>query len=593
MRPCEIKDRSRLVDAAAGRISCDLSIVNVRLVNMLTGEIYPAEVDILDGAVARVRQEGTPATLPARQRYDGGGRYLMPGLIDTHMHVESTMLIPQWAARAILPWGTTTVCTDPHEIANVAGRQGVAFMLDNARRAGLRQYILAPSCVPAVPGLESAGASFSAQDVAELLDMPGVIGIAEMMDYIGLAHGAERMRDIAAEGLRRGAYLQGHAPGASGSVLAAYRAAGPVSDHESGSAPEVREKLRCGLHVNLRASSIVDQLEELTQGLEGMGWLDQVSICTDDVHAKDLMDKGHVNATVARLIHGGMDPLQAYKLATWNAAREYGLDDLGAIAPGYLADMQLLDRLDGSRPYAVFVRGQLAALEGAYVLQDGSNQCALTPANTIRVTDVTCAEDFLLPAGEGCQRARVLLLNRGAHAAREWVELPVRNGYVSLEEHPELCFVAVLNRYGTGGRTIAVTRDFGLREGAIASTVSHDSHNLTMAYRDADSALACLRQLEQTGGGMCAARNGACFAILPLPVGGLMSLEPCAAVVPQVERVEQAMQSLCDKPFSLLDIAIYALPVVPGLVITDRGVVDGISQTFVQYIKPCEAKSNG
>ncbi len=232
------------------------------------------------------------------------------------------MLIPQWAARAILPWGTTIVCTDPHEIANVAGRQGVAFMLDNARRAGLRQYILAPSCVPAVPGLESAGASFSAQDVAELLDMSGVIGIAEMMDYIGLAHGAERMRDIAAEGLRRGAYLQGHAPGASGSVLAAYRAAGPVSDHESGSAAEVREKLRCGLHVNLRASSIVDRLEELTQGLEGMGWLDQVSICTDDVHAKDLMDKGHVNATVARLIHGGMDPLQAYKLATWNAARE-------------------------------------------------------------------------------------------------------------------------------------------------------------------------------------------------------------------------------------------------------------------------------
>lgn len=305
------------------------------------------------------------------------------------------------------------------------------------------------------------------------------------------------------------------------------------------------------------------------------------------------MDKGHVNATVARLIHGGMDPLQAYKLATWNAAREYGLDDLGAIAPGYLADMQLLDRLDGSRPYAVFVRGQLAALEGAYVLQDGSDQCALTPANTMRVTGVTRAEDFLLPAGEGCQRVRVLLLNRGAHAEREWVELPVRNGYVSLEEHPELCFVAVLNRYGTGGRTIAVTRDFGLREGAIASTVSHDSHNLTMAYRDADSALACLRQLEQTGGGMCAARNGACFAILPLPVGGLMSLEPCAAVVPQVERVEQAMQSLCDKPFSLLDIAIYALPVVPGLVITDRGVVDGISQTFVQYIKPCEAKSNG
>ncbi len=580
-RPCEIKDRRRLVEAAAGRIPCDLSIVNVRLANMLTGEIYPAEVDILDGAVARVREKGEPAALPSKHCYNGGGRYLVPGFIDTHVHVESTMLIPQWAARAILPWGTTTICTDPHEMANVAGRKGVAFMLENARKAGLRQYVLAPSCVPAVPALESAGASFSAEDVVELLDMPGVIGVAEMMDYLGLVNGEARINAIAAEGIRRNVYLQGHAPGATGAVLAAYRAGGPISDHESGSASEVREKLRCGMHINLRASSIVDRLETLTKGLSGMEWLDQVSICTDDVHAKDLMDKGHVNATVARLIQGGMPPLQAYKLATLNAAREYGLTDLGAIAPGYLADMQLLDHLDGTRPYAVFVHGKLAAQEGVYLLEDGSDQCLFTPDNTMHITGVTCMSDLLPAVPVGCHRVRVLLLSRGAQAVREWMELPVQDGHVSLEGHPELSYVAVLNRYGTGGKTIAITRDFGLREGAIASTVSHDSHNLTMVYRDAASALACLRQLEKTGGGMCAARNGACFALLPLPVGGLMSLEPCAAVVPQVERVESAMRSLCRKPFSLLDIAIYALPVVPGLVITDRGIIDGIQQSFV------------
>lgn len=588
MRVCEMPDRRRLMDAALGRIACDLTVTGVRLVNVLTGEIYPAQVDILDGVVARVREPGESAPLPAQEVFDGGGRYLLPGFIDTHMHVESTMMIPRQASRAIVPWGTTTVCTDPHEIANVMGEKGVRFMMENGRGAALRQYVLAPSCVPAVPGLESAGAAFEKEDVGKLLDLPGVVGVAEMMDYLGLVNGSGRMAAIAGEGRRRGMLLQGHAPQARGGVLAAYRIGGPATDHESGSAVEIREKLRSGMRINLRASSIVDNLEELVRGMEGMAWLDQVSICTDDVHAKDLISKGHVNAILARLIQGGMPPLNAIKLCTLNAAREYGFDDLGAIAPGYMADMQLADELDGRRPHAVWIRGRLAAREGRYLWEDEPALSREAAENTMRVSGVTGPEDFRLRAGDGRESCEVLVMGRtgqGLCRAGEWITLPVREGCVSLEGHPELQFAAVVNRYGSGGKTIAVTRDFGLKEGAAATTVSHDSHHFTVIYRDEESAWACLKELSKTGGGMCAARNGRCFETLPLPVAGLMSAEPLETLVPQIDRMEKAMQSLLSKPFSLLDIAVYALPAVPGLVITDLGMVDGTRQEFVPFLR--------
>ena len=587
MRVCEIRDRRRLMDAALGRIACDLTVENVRFANMLTGEIYPAQVDVLDGAVVRVREAGESLPVPSHSVSDGGGRDLLPGLIDAHMHVESTMMIPQQLARAIVPWGTTTVCTDPHEIANVMGKRGVRFMLENAGLAALRQYILAPSCVPAAPGLESAGASFCAGDVGELLGQPGVIGVAEMMDYMGVVNGADRMAAIAEEGRGRGMFLQGHAPQLTGAALAAYRIGGPSSDHESRSAEEIREKLRNGMRINLRASSIVDALEELTRGLEGMGWLDQVSLCTDDVHAADLLAKGHLNAIVARLIHGGMNPMVAYKLCTYNAAREYGFDDLGAVAPGYLADFQLLDALDGRMPYAVFLRGKLAACQGRYVLQDQSSTCRVQPENTMRVCGTKGEEDFCIAVGDGRQTARVLVLGRtgrGLERSGEWVALPVRNGLVSLQDRPDLQFIAVVNRYGSGAKTVAVTKDFGLREGAVATTISHDSHNFTVVYRDAKSAFACLEKLRETGGGICAAREGRCIEALPLPLAGLMSLDACDVLAKKIDAVQSAMQSLCSKPFSLLDISVYALPAVPGLVITDKGIVDGDRQAFIASV---------
>ncbi len=581
-------DRISLMNAAMGRIPCDLTVRNVQLVNVLTGEIYPAEVDVLSGIVVRVREADCPSPMPAKRVVDGGGRYLYPGFLDAHMHVESTMMLPQMAARAILPWGTTTICTDPHEIANVLGLEGVRFMLENSRLAPLRQYALTPSCVPAVPAFERSGAAFFAEEIDTMLDWPDVVGVAELMDYPGILAGNARMMDILAQGRKHGVLLQGHAPQLSGGVLAAYRIAGPENDHESGSAAEIREKLRCGMRVNLRAGSIVDYMDNPMDALRDMTLLDRVSICTDDVHASDLISRGHVNRAVQRLIADGMPPVQAIRMATLNTAQEFGFKDLGAIAPGYQADFQLNDRLDGSRPYAVYVHGQLVAQEGQYVLEDESDVCHVQPRNTMQVSHVHDAQDLRMKAPAGRNTVEALVMGRvGQGLLRDgtWITLPVKDGFVSLDDHPELAFICVINRHGAGGISIAVTRDFGLREGAIASTVSHDSHNLTLVYRDVESAWQCLTALAACGGGMCAAQCGQVTQLLPLPVAGLMSLHDCQTLAPEIDRMVDAMQALCSKPFSLLDISVYCLPAMPGMVITDRGLVNSTAQRFVEPLR--------
>ena len=588
MRKSEMKDRSRLIAAAMQKIPCDLTVENVKLVNVFTGEIYPASVDVLDGYVVRVREAGQTTAQPSRRVYDGEGRYLIPGFIDTHMHCESTMMIPENMSRAIVPWGTTTVCTDPHEIGNVMGLSGVRFMLENGRKSALRHYVLAPSCVPAVPALEGAGASFTHTEVAELLDSEDVVGVAEIMDYVGVYNDDRRMHEIIDEGVKRDVLLQGHSPMASGKELAAYLVGGPCTDHESGSAEEVREKLRNGMHINLRASSIADALKHELEGCMDHRFHDNVSVCTDDVHAKDLLEKGHINSVVRKMIQLGVEPVDAIKMATLNAAREYNFKDLGAIAPGYIADMQLVDALDGNRPDAVFIRGELVARRGEYLGHDDPAPAPEMP-NTVNMPQITCPEDFLLRAPEGCgDRVKVLVMIRTPESiikTGEWVELPVMDGCVSLEGHDDLHFVCIANRYGAGDKSIAVLRCFGLREGAMATTISHDSHNFTVVYRDIESAYACAEEMKRVGGGMCAAKGGKVISTLALPVAGLMSYHPCEEVSREIEQTQSVMASLCDNSFSILALVVFALPVLPGLILTDRGMVDGLSQKFVNIFQ--------
>lgn len=593
MRTRKAKDRSRLIQAAMGQIPCDLTIGNVQFFNVITGEIYPASVDILDGFVVLVREEGQEAVLPSKSYYDGQGRYLIPGYIDTHMHIESTMMIPENLARAILPWGTTTICTDPHEIGNVMGLDGVRFMLENAKKSKLRQYVLAPSCVPSLPGMENAGAEFFAREVGELLDMDDVIGIAEIMDYVGVIHDSERMHTIIDEGIRRGVFLQGHAPYCFGRELAAYRIGGPVSDHESVNADEVRAKLRAGMHINLRASSLIDNLSFLVDGCKDQPWRDFVSICTDDVHAKDLLTVGHINNVVRKAVASGLDGREVVKMATFNAAREYGFDDLGAIAPGYIADIQLVDALDGSRPKAVFTEGVLVAEDGKYLGGDCKTADYDLP-NTVDLPQITGPESFELRVPEGYTgdtiRVNVMVSEDGNRILRhvEPVELPVRDGVVDISGDPTLVFVCCANRYGRGGKTIAVYRDFGLRAGALASTISHDSHNFTVSYHDPKDAFRAAEILRACGGGICVI-DGERETHIALPAAGLMSQKPCAEVAGEIAAVQSALDVISDGRLTLLATAIMALPVLPSVVITDMGLVNGANQTFVPVFADAEA----
>lgn len=587
MRTLKEKNRSRLIQAAMGKIPCDLTVKNVEYFNVFTGEIYAAEVDVLDGFVVRVREAGQAPELPAKNEYDGQGRYLIPGYIDTHMHVESTMMIPENLSRAILPWGTTTICTDPHEIGNVMGIDGVRFMLDNAKKSALRQYVLAPSCVPAVPELESTGASFGAKEVGEILDMDDVVGIAEIMDFVGVYQDGDRMHSIIDEGVKRGMYLQGHAPYVSGKELAAYRLGGPCSDHESATAEEVVEKLRCGIHVNLRASSLIDNLKTLVAGCRNHQWKDMVSICTDDVHAKDLLTVGHINKVVRKAVQAGLSGCEAIKLATFNAAREYGFDDLGAVAPGYIADMQLVDTLDGCQPAAVFVEGRLVAEHGAYVGPDRKEGDYDFP-NTVNIPQIHSVEDFRLkaPAAGNSVKIKVIVPRDGNRILRDTqvVELPVKDGCVDISGHPDLVYVTVINRFGTGTQTTAIYKDFGLSRGALATTISHDSHNLTVVYRSPEEAYLAAEAMRKCGGGVCVA-DGSEVTLLPLPVAGLMSQMVCSDVAEQIEAVQKKLDTMTDGTVSLLSASVMALPVLPGVIITDRGLVDGLSQQFISQFE--------
>ncbi|MBS6645546.1 MAG: adenine deaminase, partial [Clostridiaceae bacterium] len=516
MKAVHNTDRSSLIAAVLGKRPVDLTIENIRLVNVITGEIYPASVDIADGMIIMVRDARDEADPEALERFDGEGKYLIPGFIDTHVHVESTMMVPENFARAVLPWGTTTVVSDPHEIANVMGVEGVLFMLKNAKKAPLRHYMLASPCVPSVPGKEESGSVFTEKEIGFLLDQPGVIGIAELMNYVDICHDDQRMHRIIEEGIKRGAFLQGHAPRLRGNLLAAYRLAGPVSDHECRSGEEAKEKTRIGMHVNLKTSSLSNHLPEALKGVKEQRWNDNVSLCTDDVHAQVIHTEGHLNRVVGKAVTYGADPLEAIRFATYNAAREYGFKDLGAIAPGYAADLQLVDELDGRRPACVWIEGRLVSREGKLLWDQAPSP--LKQRSTVHLSYLKTPDDFLLKAPD--DRAETLVIHSrcdGPFNRAYYEKLPINDHCVNLTGDPDLAYVCVCNRHGKEQKTISVIRGFGVKAGAFAATVAHDCHNLVVIYRNADDALLAVQKIEEMGGGFAYAENKEIIGSLPLP----------------------------------------------------------------------------
>lgn len=579
-----MSDRQRARRAALGEEPCDLRIVNCQLVNVLTGEIYPAEVDVCEQWIVACRQAGEPAGQEANKTLDAQGMYLIPGFIDTHVHIESSMMTPANFAQAVTGWGTTMVVTDPHEITNVLGEDGVKFMAEDAKRSLLRQFILVPSCVPSAPQLETGGAVLTPEQISVLLKRPEILGLGEVMDYDGVCHGEQRMTDELNAALRQDQFLQGHAPRLTGAPLNAYLVSGIQSDHECRSGEEALRKLRNGMHINLKSSSLSNHLMDALQGIRDVRWRDNVSFCTDDVHARTIVSEGHLNRILGEAIGYGLDPVEAVRMASYNAAREYGFCDLGAIAPGYVADMQLVPALDGSRPTHVFIGGKLAAENGCCTEALSGQSGHMPLGKTVKLSELHGAESFRLAA----EKNQVLTLQfktlyENFHNA-SYEQSKIRDGFIDVTEDTDLALMCVCNRYGRGGKTIVPIRGTKICRGAFATTVSHDCHNLLVVYRNAADAWLAVQTLEKQGGGFAAVLDGNVLGTVALPVGGLMSPLDGKALAEEIGAFEHACDAILSERRpgdNLLRFATSALPVLPGFVVTDRGVVDGRRQCFV------------
>ncbi|MCD8122269.1 MAG: adenine deaminase [Clostridiales bacterium] len=580
----EPKNKRRLLQAALGEVEADLALINCRLVNVFTGEIYPAVVYVTEGFIAHVETEELEGPYAAKEIYDGQGKYLIPGLIDSHMHIESSMMTPRNFARVALPHGTTTIVHDPHELANVYGVEGVRYMHDIAEGLPMRQLVDIPSCVPAVPGCENAGAAFFADEIRELAGLKRVVGLAEVMDFYGVIHGDPRMVEIIRAAEDCGLYLQGHAPALRGRQLSAYLCGGPSTCHETTAADEALGKLRAGMYVDARESSISRNVAAVWEGVRNSHFFDTLTLCSDDRESDDLLHEGHLNAVVRKAVSCGMDPVQAVKCATIHTAREIGVAHIGAVAPGYSADMVLTEDLRSLWADAVFYEGRLVAKCGRLVVEIPERHAKLEERNSVRVPELS-EEDFVLRAPEGKTRVKVRVMEYiskdGSRTRCIEEELPVEDGRICLGE--EMAFVSVVNRYGRGTRSVGIVKNFGLRDGAIASTVSHDSHNLTIVYFHPQDALAAARELAEKGGGMTAVKDGKVLYTLRLEVGGLMTClqaEELAQVAAQMKETERSL-GLTVPSNPLLRIVSLALPVIPEVKMSDLGLVSVAEQKIL------------
>jgi adenine deaminase len=556
--------RRHWVAVARGDEQPDLVIKNGNVLSVFTGETFRADVAIVDGYIVGVGEYDGPLT------YDASGGLVVPGFIDGHCHIESSKLDVGEFARALLPSGTTSVVVDPHELANVLGTAGVEYVLSASKGLPLGVYVMLPSCVPASP-FESAAESLEACDYADLLQRQRVLGIAEMMNYpAAIAGEADVLSKMAIADYR---HVDGHAPGLSGRELNAYIVSGPTSDHECTTVEEALEKKRLGMWIMIREASMIRNLVDLLPLVRDYG-TDNCMFVTDDREAGTLLSEGHMNSMVRTAVCHGLSRGDAVKLASLNVARYHGLAGLGALAPGYVADILVLPDLDRFVPEAVFKEGRLV-VRGDEVLAFSSPPVPRSVTGTVHVRPVD-ASDFRMP-DEGYERVRVVELVPDQVVTRASQAPPrVQDGYLVADPAADLLKLAVLERHHASGRMgLGFVRGFGLREGAFASTVAHDAHNIVAVGVDDESMASCVRRLAEIGGGLVVVRGGEVVGELPLEIAGLMSTrraEEVAATLEELERTLRGMGVRVATPFMYL--GFLALSVIPELRVTDRGIVD-------------------
>jgi adenine deaminase len=557
------------IAVARGEEPADLLLRNARLVNVLSGEIHPADIAVHDGRVVGF------GDYQARRVMDLEGRTVCPGFMDAHVHLESAMVQPAEFARAVVPHGTAAVICDPHEIANVLGLAGVRYILDASEGLPLNVYVMAPSCVPATH-MESAGAELTAADIGEIMAHERVLGLAEMMNFPGvLFRVPDVLEKIEIAGDRP---IDGHAPGLSGLDLNAYVTAGIRSDHECTDLEEAREKLRRGMHILIREGTTARNLHALLP-LVTPANARLCHFCTDDRHPDTLLTEGHVDDLVRKAIAWGLDPVTAIQMATINTAEFYRLRNAGAVAPGYRADLLVLDDLDTVQVAQVYAAGELVA-EGGRFLRSRAELPAVPIQPSVHVD--LAGLDFTIPAGEGPARVIGAIPEQVITEDRR-LEPTVEDGRVLSDPARDLLKMAVVERHhGTGNVGLGLVQGVGLKRGAIASSVAHDSHNIVVIGASDDEMRAAVTAIAEMGGGQVAVSGGQVQAACPLPIAGLMSDRPLEEVRDQVEALTEAAHGLgCTLPDPLMTLSFLALPVIPALKLTDKGLVDVNKFDFV------------
>lgn len=575
---------AQLIDVSMGRLPADLLIRNGRWVNVYSGEIIPkSDFAIVAGRIARAGGDAGYTVAETTRVIDADGRYVMPGLCDGHMHVESGMVTVSEFARAVIPHGTTSMFIDPHEIANVLGLAGVRLMHDEALSLPINVLVEMPSCVPSAPGLETAGAEVGPEEVAEAMGWPNIIGLGEMMNFPGVIAKDPRMLDEIAAVQRSSKTVGGHyASPDLGPAFHGYAAGGPVDDHEGTRVEDAMARVRQGMRAMLRYGSawydVARQVKAITEhGLDSRNFI----LCTDDCHSGTLVHEGHMNRAVRHAIAQGLKPMTAIQMATLNTAQHFGMErEFGALAPGRRADLVITSDLVTLPIEMVMARGVELAANGKLTADIAPYAYPAAVKNTVKLGRALKAEDFNIPAPQGAQEVSVRVIGvieNQAPTRALTAKLKVKNGMVQIDRLRDVCQIALVERHrGTGSVVNGFVSGFGYVEDcALASTVAHDSHHMIVVGTSKEDMARAANRLGEVGGGVALFARGRELALVELPIAGLMSDERAEVVAAKAQKLFDAMAE-CGVRINnaFMQHSLLALVVIPELRISDLGLVD-------------------
>lgn len=552
------------INAANKKERADLVIRNANIVNVFTKEIVKGDIAISDGVIVGIgNYEGI-------EEFDANGRYVSPGLIDAHVHIESSMVTPSQFSHIVLPHGVTSVVTDPHEIANVVGTKGIQFMLDDSEACLLDCFVMLPSCVPATP-FENAGAILEAEHIQNFLSHRRVLGLAEVMDFPAVLHAKEEMLDK----LLLTKQIDGHAAGLTEQDMNVYRAAGILTDHECVTKEEALIRLRLGMYVMLREGSVAKNLRSLLDAVTEAN-AHRCLFCTDDKHLDDLIEEGSVDYNVRVAISHGLSPITAISMGSFHAAQCYGLHHKGAIAPGYDADLLLLDDLHDFTISSVYKKGKLVAKDGVYVGESKQRANHQHIKQTVHIPSII-EKDIAIEMNDATRANVIGIIPNNLLTDHLIVNVDTKEGKFVPNIEQDLLKMAVIERHVASGNIgLGIVKGFGLKNGAIATTVAHDSHNIIAVATNDEDMLAAIHSLERMQGGLVVVHNGVTIAELPLTIAGLMSDVSYMDVYKQIKKIDAALQEIgassAFNPF--LTLSFLSLPVIPSLKLTDLGLFD-------------------